>query len=329
MVNATSSFAQTRLVILALLLSFSVGSAAERTHRLSLKAGWNAVSLEVDPSDPEPSAVFDGTKVDVVARYFTPRTVVRFISDPAEQAWNEPGWGVWYAPDRAEAFLTTLHAIHGGSAYLIHARQDCILDIAGAVNFRRLQWTVDSFNLTGFPVEAGSNLTFGKFFAGASGRIGTRIYRLVGGSWQKIIDPATTVIKPGEAYWVYCEGATAYQGPLDLRVQGRELDFGTAANQMAMEYANRLATPFTVQVTLESDSGLPLYRRVVDLAAGTSSSVAVAGGANLGSLAGGGVGQLDLELRRQLMASGSRTANLKFSTSDGVVLRIPVAASTP
>ncbi|MCP5558801.1 MAG: hypothetical protein H7A55_13725 [Verrucomicrobiaceae bacterium] len=311
------------------MVSIPARAGETRTQRVELKAGWNAVSIDVDPLDSAPGTVFDSTKVDIVARYFTPRTPVRFIADPEEQAWNAPGWGVWYAADRAEAFLTSLHAIHGGSAYLVHARQDCALNVAGAVNFRRLQWTTDSFNLTGFPVEAGATITFAKFFAGSSGRIGSRIYRLVEGSWQKITDPATTVIRPGEACWVYCEGSTTYQGPLDLRFHGRELDFGANSSQVVLEYANRIDTPFSVQVAVESNTGLPLYRGVLDLAAGTSTAVSLAGGANLGSVPGGGVNHLNLELRRELMTGISGSAILKFTTTDGVVLRIPVAASMP
>lgn len=303
--------------------------ATSRSQQIAVKAGWNAIYVEVDPANPAPASVFDPALVDVVACYFTPLTTARFAENPDEQSFNAPGWSVYYGATRTEAFLTSLHAIQGGNAYLVHALADGTLTVTGDAKYVRKSWVVDSFNLTGFPVVEGASITFARFFAGAGGKLGTRVYRLVGGSWQKIADLSTTAIRSGEAYWVYCEGGTAYQGPLDVRFKGSELSFGSQGHQITLEYANRLDAPITVTAAIESNDGLPLYRSVPDPATVTSASSVLGGGTSLGSLAGADVGHLIYELRRERMTVAAGSAVLKLSTSDGVVLRIPTRASKP
>src|SRR5690606_20577366 len=93
----------------AVLLILSCGAAggAERTQEFQLVAGWNAIYLDVDPADDAVASSFQSGLVDVVARYFIPKTPVRFIEDSAEEPWNTAGWSVWYAPSREESFLNS------------------------------------------------------------------------------------------------------------------------------------------------------------------------------------------------------------------------------
>jgi hypothetical protein len=307
-----------------------LGADPVRTQQIELAQGWNAVWIEVSPTNDQVAAVFDPAKVDVVARYFTPETQVRFIEDPGEKAWNTPGWGVWYEPSRAEAFLTSLHAIQGNSAYLVHATQNHTLSVTGTVRFRPLRWNTDSFNLVGLPVSSSVKPTFGRFFSGAGGRVGAQVYRLVEGSWQKVSDPATTQIRAGEAYWIYCDGKTNYQGPLELRFTGADsVSLGSGSNLSVIECANRATNAFSVNASIESGGNLPLFRSVPDLANLTSKSEPLSGGSNLGNLTAGSVSRLRLELRPALMTGSEGSALLNLSTSDGIVLRVPVRVTLP
>jgi hypothetical protein len=322
-------------VLAAVFLAFFLGNpvagaGTTRTQPIALTTGWNAIWLEVSPADDQVAAVFDPEKVDVVARYFTPETQVRFIEDPGEKAWNAPGWGVWYAPSRAEAFLTSLHAIHGNCAYLVHATTACTLNVTGEVRFRPLRWNTDSYNLTGLPVSETVKPTFARFFSGADGRVGGQIYRLVEGSWQKVGNPAAQQIRAGEAYWIYCEGKTNYQGPLELRFAGSDrLSLGAGSNRSVIEYANRATNAFAVSASIESAENLPLFRSIPDLANFSAESKPFMGEMTLRNLAAGGVSQFRLEFRPALMTGTAGSALLKLSTSDGVVLRVPVRVTLP
>ena len=317
--------------ILVFLLIAPTGHAGTtRTQEISLVEGWNAVHLDVQPLDSRVTAVFDPAKVDFVARYFTPATGVRFIENPTEQPWNKPEWGVWHAPDRAEAFLTTLHAVDGGCAYLVHARSATTPSVTGEVRFRPLRWNADSFNLTGLPVEGAVRPTFARFFSGAAGKLGAKIYRLVEGSWQKIDNLATEQVRPGEAYWIYSEGKTTYQGPLGLQFIGTDsLTFGRGSNLSVIELSNRATNPFSVTATIESGGNLPLFRSVQDLANLVNKAEALGSGTNLGNLGADSVTQFRLEFRPGMMTGSSGAAVLKLSTSDGIVLRVPVRATLP
>jgi hypothetical protein len=320
-------------MLLFFVMVFSAGDALAATSRsvqITLAKGWNAIHLDVQPADPAVASVFDPAKVDFVARYFTPGSQVRFLENPEEQQWNMPGWGVWYAPDRAEAFLTSLHAVDGGAAYLVHAREACVLDVTGEVRCRRLRWKTDSFNLTGLPVEGTQTPTFAQFFSGAEQKVGVRVYRLVEGAWQNVTDVTTARIRPGEAYWIYCEGNTDYQGPLDVRFSGAEgIDFGPQTHLSNVEITNKTGAPVTVEAALESSTGLPLYRAVPQPGTVTpkTSSLSAAGG--VGPIAGGGTERLRLEIRPQFITGSEASGILKLSTSDGLVFRIPVRALAP
>ncbi len=321
------------VVVLCLLLGVVLvpRSLAEpvRVQTLQLQPGWNAVFLEVEPPDTAPDTVFANLPVDVVARYFPQTSPVQFISDPAETPWKGPSWGVWYAPTRDDAFLTTLHAIQGNKAYLVHATQACLWSVEGNVAFTRLRWQADSFNLTGFWVNPQTPPTFAAFFAGAQGLIGDRIYRLVDGRWQPVAAPGSTSMREGEACWVYCRGKTDYQGPLKVKAPGVEgLDFGAAANSLAIDLQNESSAPIRVTCELVAGSGgLPLAYAVKDLANLKTTYPPLDSAVSYPALEPGRPEVLQLQARREAMTSASQSTLLKISTDAGVQFWVPVRAS--
>jgi hypothetical protein len=302
--------------------------AQNRQQIIQLHTGWNAVFLEVEPLDTNPQAVFTNTPVDIVARYFPRTSSVQYISNPADAPWNEPGWGVWYAPSRPESVVSSLHAIHGHKPYLVHTPSAYAWHVTGSVAFERLSWQADSFNLKGFGVDEQSPPTFERFFAGAGGRIGQRIYRLdAGGKWQPVTLPATTAIRSGEAYWVHCRGKTDYQGPLDVRVPGLGgLDFGSVGSRLDTEFFNSSAESVGVTVEVVPGSGdLPLAQVIRDLSLLQTSYPDLQSFTQL-TVAAGQVETLRLEVRREAMTAAAQSRLLKLTTSQGLRYWIPVRA---
>lgn len=309
--------------------ALSAEAVITRTQTLALQAGWNAVFLEVEPMDGAPNVVFAGTSVDIAVRFFAPHSSVQFIRDPADAPWNQPGWGVWYAPNRPDAFLTSLHAIQGGKAYLLHATSSYTWSVTGRARFDRLRWRADSFNLVGFALAEQAPPTFERFFAGSAGRIGRRIYRLgPGGKWQPVTAPATTLMRAGEAYWVYCQGSTDYQGPLDLVVSGGgELDFGTGTGALSISLHNRSPEPITVSLEPVAGSGdLPLVRVRRDPATFETSFAEVRGLLLLSDLPPGGADALWLRVQREAMTASDQGCLLRLTSSQGQQFHIPVRA---
>lgn len=257
-------------------MAVAVPAYPTRTQTIELKEGWNAVFLEVEPADPAPAAVFAGTPVDAVAQYFRPVRTAQFATDPNELLANNEGWGIWYGPDREESVFSNLHALHSHNAFLVHAKEDFTWRITGQVYLKRIYWKPDSFNLVGFPVSSAAAPTFAEYFQGITAHQGQPMFRLVDGKWRKIDNPAATVMRRGEAYWIYSDGGSDYQGPCDLRVQaGDHLRFAEGQFSGALTVHNRSPHPLSITLT-QSGGGLAfdfLFKGILET--GTESFAAV------------------------------------------------------
>src|SRR5689334_13930156 len=76
-------------VILAWLLVAQVTSAEiSRTQTITIHRGWNAVYLQVSPTNRDPSAVFANTPFDIVGTYFPVEKAVQYIQNPSSVGWN-------------------------------------------------------------------------------------------------------------------------------------------------------------------------------------------------------------------------------------------------
>lgn len=195
-------------------LSGADTGAITRTQTIQLQRGWNAVFLEVYPENPEPAVVFSGTPVDIAASHFTRSASAQFISEPGSDMFRKAGWGVWYSEARPEAFLKSLHAIHGQQAYLLHSKSDFTWQVSGSVTVSEVRWQPNAYNLVGFSVHATAAPTFNQFFKGSAAHQHNRIYRLQNGTWRRVNDPTAENMRSGEAFWIYCQGNSTYQGPL-------------------------------------------------------------------------------------------------------------------
>lgn len=333
-VRCGRSFLVALLCYLNLLLGMANAGEVYREQTIQLHEGWNAVHLEVEPAEHKPSSVFEGTPIDIAARYFRLNTPVQFISDPADEPWKAEGWGVWYSALRDDAFLTSLHAIQGNQTYLIHATEDFEWKVTGKVRYRAVKWRHDSYNLVGFSVDKQSPPTFGEFFSSAGGKIGTKVYRLSGENWVKVIDLDATRMRSGEAVWIFCEGKTSFSGPiaLDVSAQGL-LDFGLRGNELSLVWKHQSASPAEISVELvasagSSEASLPLRVVERDLNTLTDTAIELVSG-DLSGTAGSQAGELKLQLRRDEMSSSEQGVLLKFTTGDGAVTWLPVTASRP
>jgi hypothetical protein len=228
-----------------------------RTQVIGLQAGWNAVFLEVTPLDAGPGVVFGGLPVDRVATLFENPVSNQFVTDPGVDLFKGRGWGVWYAPGLPEAFLKSLDAINGNQAYLIHAKSACQWRVSGQVQAAPAKWQPNAFNLVGFPVRAAGGPTFAEFFAGSKAHHGQAIYRLVEGRWKQVLQPSAESLRSGEAFWIFCKGASDYQGPLRVETASRQgLLLGRGAAEMILR--NDCPHPLTATVRQVPGDSSPL-----------------------------------------------------------------------
>ncbi len=235
------TFDRRALVCLLCLAPLVASGSADfmRTQTIEIESGWNAVFLEVEPLDSAPEAVFDGTPIKIAAAWLRPVSTLEYIANPESKPWNLSGWSVWFAPEREDAFLASLYAIRGQQAYLVKSSEAFQWEVEGAVRHRSIRWRAGSFNLQGFNVDPAAPPTFAEFFAGAEGRVGGRVYRLLNGEWRPVNNPTLTRLRPGEAYWIYSRGRTDYQGPVTVHgLAGGALRLSPATGEARISIQN-------------------------------------------------------------------------------------------
>jgi hypothetical protein len=304
-----------------------------RQQQLELRTGWNSVWLEVNPVESDPTVLFEGLPIEIVACHFPIDSPVQFISDPLSVSWNREGWGVWYRPERADAMLSTLHAIYGQKAYLILATEDFQWSVTGEVTSEPIRWKSRSFNLQGLPVDPDFRPTFAEFFAGSSAHQPLRIYRLVDGRWMLLADPGTASIKPGEAYWIYAKESSAFQGPVALQMpypQGVFFPDGQTTARLFLK--NATANPLGVQVTPVSEAGvrdLSLSVIVRGIVPGEMSllRVPLEEPMDLPALEAGEETAILFEVHKEAMVQRQQTGLLRVATDAGTLHWVPVAAT--
>jgi len=72
------------LIITLLCIPGLLYAGQEITQSLGLKAGWNAVYLEIGPAEADPDIIFSGTPVTQALTFYPKNSPVQFIQDPAE-----------------------------------------------------------------------------------------------------------------------------------------------------------------------------------------------------------------------------------------------------
>jgi hypothetical protein len=266
-------------LLICLLVAVHAYAGTDRTQSLELEPGWNAIFLEVDPDASAPADLFENTPVDVVASFTAAGKMAQFTDEPTADMLRAYGWHVWYAPSRADHFLTTLYAIKGGSPYLVHATTNATLEVSGSAAPVRPNWVPNAFNFTGFTVQTPGGPTFSEFFAASAAHQSLNVYRMTGGTWRKLQDPGAAAMRSGEAFWIFCEGKSAYAGPVQVTTPSSfGLQFSPAKGD-ALSFRNLAQHPVTVTLEhiVDADAPVPLLATMLvhDQESGTISDAAV------------------------------------------------------
>jgi len=320
------------LLTVAIFCSPVVHADTVRTQTIEIEEGWNAVYLEVGPAEPEPATVFEETPIDIAAAYLTPDSSAQFVINPGADLFRQTGWAVWYAGDRPDSFLKTLHAILGQQAYLIHSKAAFTWRVTGTVEKAEANWQPDAYNFVGFSVDAVAAPTFSQFFAGSEAHDQGRIYRLVNGAWKKVTVPDGENMRSGEAFWVYCDGSSDYPGPLGVETTSR---FGVMALSAGAELVLRNETPHPVTPTLEhvasGTNSVPLAV-IIQAVSATNDPIKQVAAAfpdgnwtqDLPALEAGTALRVPLTARVEDMTEVIHASLLKISTDLGTEVWIPV-----
>lgn len=307
-----------------------MASAQNTAQNLPLRPGWNAIHLEVEPANADPSEVFRGLPIESVWTYASKVTAVDFIQDPNEPIWNRSSWRMWVPTNRIESFNNNLFKILGNRPYLINVTgaAPATLSVSGRPAFRPLAWVPEAYNLRGFAIDPTKRPSFQSFFQSSPAHYDAaatqlqKIYRLNSlGQWQ-IVGP-NELMEAGVAYWVFTRGGSDYVGPLDVRVQfGDGLDFGGSLTEQSFTLENLSSTPKTVDVVDLSGGPNPL---AVPLAGinGTAAWTNFPPSYQV-ALAAGEKAEVRISLQRQRMTSTTVAKILGITDRQGTLIRVPV-----
>jgi hypothetical protein len=301
-------------------------AAPEATQTFTLHPGWNAVFLEVQPEPHDPATVFEGLPVESVWTWLERHTIVEFIQSPNEGLWGQPGWHAYFTAEK-ETFLTNLFAIFANWSYLIKLKgsENVTWTVTGAPSVKKLRWTPDSFNLVGFHVDPGSSPLVKDFFAPSTAHAGQAVYRLNRqGKWEFVEKPSETSIRSGESFWVYCESASTYQGPLNIKLPLSDgLNYGAMLTELTITLQNLSEVPRTVLFKLSTANVVMVYRQY-DPSTGYFTWPLLENMPPL-TIEPGRYANVRIGVRREAMAAGVAESILEMKDDKGVRVLVPVS----
>jgi hypothetical protein len=256
-VSKSSGHIRTLILSLACLLCTFANEVQAQwvQQRFVLKAGWNAVFLEVDPSPGECNAIFAGLPIESVWDWNRSTDSAQFVQDPSTLIPGAPGWLTWFPPAHPLAAQANLFILRDGRSYLIKLADNApitALTVTGKPSLRGITWQAGGANFVGFHVATNPTPSFATLFAGEAGLAGQPVYRLAAaGAWEPISNLAATGPKPGEAYWVRCRAPATRSATIEVNPGSSQgLIFGGDAVEQSIRIRNTSASARTISVRL-------------------------------------------------------------------------------
>jgi hypothetical protein len=245
-------------IILALTCGFvglTTSSHAQWVEQsLSLRPGWNAVFLEVDPSPDDCDTLFAGLPVESVWDWNRQENSAQFVQDPAALIPGTPGWLTWFPGGHPVASQTSLFILRDGRPYLIKLADNAApvtWRVTGRPSLRKATWRPGGVNFVGFRVGA-QGPTFQSLFAGDAGLAGQPVYTLtVAGVWQQVANLATARPESGKAYWVRCASPAQRTATIEVDADSRlGLSFTSGLAEASVRVRNTSASSRQIFIKL-------------------------------------------------------------------------------
>lgn len=316
---------------LALLLATQVTRASGLVNQsISLRPGWNAIWLEVSPTNDSPSAVFAGVNIDSVWGWSTRLTTAQYIQDSSEPVWNADAMLMFVPTNRVESFQNNLNSIQGNRPYLVKllGASSVTVTLTGAPQVQSPNWQTDLYNLRGFPVDSLTPPSFLNYFkfspAHYANNALTPIYTLnANGTW--VLVGANDLMQSGIAYWVKCNGASSYLGPLEARVPVLgSLDFDLSQTEVTLELQNRRTAAGNVSI-----AGLNVGTNAISQVTSSPTDGLVytpVTGPLTSNPAANSTLPVNLRINRNLLADDELDEVVTVTDGQGIRIRIPLKA---
>ena len=255
------------LYVVGLLAAALPTSAQWVSQSLSLKAGWNAVYLHVDPSHDTLEHLVGSDLSNPILEVWLwapPASTLQFVQSP-----QEPVAGAqWMAWNRNAADTQMLQRLVGNCAYLVRVATN-VASYTWTLKGRPLppayEWTTTGLNFLGFPTVPSSPPTFENFLAKAPElQQSAEIYQYPGGELgsgnpARLYALRTAKVNRGQAYWIR-SGTTynRYFAPFEVTLTGASgVSYGERLNAFSFRLRNLTATNLTVTLRLVASETPP------------------------------------------------------------------------
>lgn len=260
------------VLFISALVPASLAGIATVTQSIELQPGWNAVYVEIEPENNDIETIFSGIPVASVWRWIPEKLGSDFLVNPAEGLMNLEGWYGYFPEPKPEAFLSNLYTLSANTAYLVKLEGSVskTIQLTGKPVYVKKKWRTNGFTLTGFPLVAGQEPSFGDFFANSPAHQGQPVYQLSPqGVWEAVDDPYLQRMKSGEAYWFYTNGTSRYQGMINVTIeQGESMEYRQAFTEMDLVLSNLSDVTNFVSLNRLNGSSLPMKFLNEDLETG-------------------------------------------------------------
>ena len=109
----------------------------------NLRAGWNAIWLEVTPVNDDINIVFQGLPLESVWTFASVVSSVDFIQNADEPVWNRDRWLVHVPLNRVESLNNNLFKVLGNRAYLVKLTAPATLTVNSEPKLRFPEWAAE------------------------------------------------------------------------------------------------------------------------------------------------------------------------------------------
>lgn len=229
-----------------------------QTQSVTLKPGWNSLSLHVDMQHTTLADLFTGTPVTEVWLWKPDLSTLQFVTSPQAPLDVNSRWLTW---KKALPLQATLNTMIGNASYLIRVDEnetsDFELNLKGVPVPPSFVWSSSGVNFFGFStVETGAPFFYDFLEPVPDLRLSAELYKYIGGPIENnpeaVFNLRNERVQRGSAYWMRADGLyNRYYGPFSLSLQSQTgVEFGTDASTYRIRLKNQTAEELVV--TLES-----------------------------------------------------------------------------
>ena len=236
------------------------------TQSFTLKAGWNAVFLNVDASHDTLEnlvAADSNNPILEVWRWMPALSTAQFVVSPQEPTADNSQWASW---NRSAIADSQLQRLVGNHAYLVRVSSN-VTSYAWSLKGKPLapayEWTTTGLNFLGFPSVAASPPTFDTFLSKCAALQSAEIYYYPGGELgvgnpARLYATRTYKVTRGQAFWIR-NGATFnnYFAPFEISLPSTGVDFGSQASVASLRLRNLTTSALTVTLRLVASEAAP------------------------------------------------------------------------